>query len=56
MQYSFSLNYFGVSPSASIPGDGFSEVVLLLSHQRKKKTKPNKQNKTTQNKIKHHKD
>jgi hypothetical protein len=37
MQQSFSLNNFGVSPSASNPGDGVSEVVLL-SHQRVKKT------------------
>jgi hypothetical protein len=39
MQQSFSLNYFGVSPSASNPGGGFSEVALLLSHQRENKTK-----------------
>jgi hypothetical protein len=44
MQKSFSLNNFGVSPSASNPGAGVSEVVLLLSHQRGKnlKTKKNK--------------
>jgi hypothetical protein len=40
-----------VSPTASNPGDGVSEVVLLLSHQRGKKTKT-KQNNTTQNKTK----
>jgi hypothetical protein len=37
MQQSFSLNNFGVHPSASNPGDGASEVVLWLSHQRGKK-------------------
>jgi hypothetical protein len=45
MQESFSVNNFGVSPSASNPGDGVSEVVLSLSHQRGKKTK-NKAKKT----------
>jgi hypothetical protein len=45
MQYSFSLNNFGVRPSASSPGDGVSEVVLSLSHQRGKKLKT-KQHKT----------
>jgi hypothetical protein len=30
MQYSFSLNNFGVSPSASNPGDGASEVCHCL--------------------------
>jgi hypothetical protein len=37
-----SLNNFGVSPSSSIPGVGFWEEVLLLSHQRGK-TKTSKQ-------------
>jgi hypothetical protein len=37
MQYSFSLNSFGVSTSESSPGVGFCVVVLSLSHQRKKK-------------------
>jgi hypothetical protein len=46
MQYSFSLTNFGVSPSASNPGDGVSEIVLLFSHQRGKKTKRNKTKKT----------
>jgi hypothetical protein len=46
MQWSFSLNNFGVSPSACNPGDGVSEVVLLLSHQRGKKPNQTKQNKT----------
>jgi hypothetical protein len=45
MQYSFSLNNFGVRPSASNPGDVVSEVVLSLSHQREK-------NKTKQHKTK----
>jgi hypothetical protein len=49
MQLSFSLNNFGVSSSASNPGDGVSEVVLSLSHQRRKKLK---QNKTAQYKNK----
>jgi hypothetical protein len=31
-----------LGPSASNPGDGASEVVLLLSHQRAKKTKKTK--------------
>jgi hypothetical protein len=48
MQYSFSLNNFGVSPSASNHGDGVSEVVLSLSHQREKKPKRKKQSKTKQ--------
>jgi hypothetical protein len=50
MQQSFSLNNFGVSPSASNPADGVSEVVLLLSHQRGKqnKTKQKKHNKISQ--------
>jgi hypothetical protein len=47
MQQCFHLNNFCVRPSASNPGDGVSEVVLSLSHQRGKK-----QNKTTQNKKK----
>jgi hypothetical protein len=34
----FSLNNFGVCPSASNPGDGVSEVVLS-SHQRGKNKK-----------------
>jgi hypothetical protein len=46
MQKSFTLNNFGVSPSASNPGVGVSEVVLLLSHQ----TEKQKKHKTTQNK------
>jgi hypothetical protein len=54
MQLIFSLNNFGVRPSASNPGDGFSEVVLSLSHQRGKKPNQTKQNKTTQNKTKKH--
>jgi hypothetical protein len=54
MQYSFSLNNFGVSPSASNPADGVSEAVLSLSHQRgKKNKKQNKQkNKTKYPKFK----
>jgi hypothetical protein len=47
MQKSFSLNNFGVSPSASNPGAGVSEVVLLLSHQRGKKFKNKKKQSTT---------
>jgi hypothetical protein len=43
MQLSISFNNFGVSPSASNPGDGVSEVVLLLSHQRWKKPNKTKQ-------------
>jgi hypothetical protein len=50
MQLNFSLNNFGVSVSASIPGDGVSEVVLSLFRQRGKNQK--NQNKTTQNKTK----
>jgi hypothetical protein len=49
MQQSFSLNNFGVSPSASNPGDGVSEVVLSLSHQRGKK--PKKKKKPKHNKV-----
>jgi hypothetical protein len=41
MQKSFSLNNFCVSPSASNPGDGVSEVVLSLSYQKEKKTQQN---------------
>jgi hypothetical protein len=52
MQQNFSLNNFDVRPSASNPGDGVSEVVLPLSHQRG--TKSNK-NKTAQNQKKPHK-
>jgi hypothetical protein len=37
----FSLNSFDVRHSASIPGDGGSEVVLSLSHLKGKKTKNN---------------
>jgi hypothetical protein len=37
MQCSFSLNSFGISPSASSPGVGVWVVVRSLSHQRKKK-------------------
>jgi hypothetical protein len=51
MQWSFSINNFGVSPSASNPVDGVSEVVLSLSHQKGK-------NQTEQNSTKekkHHK-
>jgi hypothetical protein len=51
MQSSFILNNFGVRPSASNPGDGVSEVVLSLSHQRGKKIK---EKKTMQNKTKPH--
>jgi hypothetical protein len=50
MQQSFSLNNFGVCPSASNPRDGVSKVVLSLSHQRgKNQTKQNttKQKKNT---------
>jgi hypothetical protein len=43
MQKSFSLNNFGVSPSAFNPGDGVSEVVQSLSHQRGKKKQNTKQ-------------
>jgi hypothetical protein len=50
MQYSFSLNNFGVLPSTSNSGDGVSEVVLSLI--KGEKTKPN-QNNTKQKK--HHK-
>jgi hypothetical protein len=39
MQYCFSVNTFGVSPSASSPGVCVSVVVLSLSHQRKTKKK-----------------
>jgi hypothetical protein len=42
MQESFSLNNFGVRPSVSNPGDGASEVVLWLSHQRVKKLEKTK--------------
>jgi hypothetical protein len=50
MQKNFSLNNFRVSSPVSNTGDGVSEVVLLLSHQRgKKPKKQNKQNKTQQN-------
>jgi hypothetical protein len=42
MQLSFSLNDFGVQPSVSNRGDGVSEVVLWLSHQRGKKPRKNK--------------
>jgi hypothetical protein len=49
MQQSFSLNNFVIRPSASNPGNGVSEVVLL-SHRRGKKL-----NKTTQNNKKPHK-
>jgi hypothetical protein len=53
MQYSFSLNNFGVSPSASNPGNSVSEVVWLLSHQRgKKPTKKTKQTEKTNKKAK----
>jgi hypothetical protein len=48
MQYSFGLNNFGVSPSASNPGDGVSEAVVSLSHQRGKKPKQTKANQTKQ--------
>jgi hypothetical protein len=41
MQISFTVNNFDVSPSASNPGDGVSEV-LSLSHQKEKKQKKNK--------------
>jgi hypothetical protein len=54
MQESFSLNNCGVSPSASNPGDGVSEVVLS-SHQGGKKPNQTKQNNTKQTKKKHHK-
>jgi hypothetical protein len=47
MQYSFSLNNFGVSPSPSNPGDGVSKVDLSLFHQRGKKPNKTKQNRTT---------
>jgi hypothetical protein len=50
MQQSFSLNNFGIHPSASNPGDGVSEVVPSLSHQRGTKTKKNQKNKIAQNK------
>jgi hypothetical protein len=50
MQYIFSLNNFGVCSSAFNPGDGASEVVLWLSHQRGKNWK--KQNKTKPHKTK----
>jgi hypothetical protein len=39
MQLSFTLNNFDVSPSACNPGDGVSEVVLSLSHQKEKNQK-----------------
>jgi hypothetical protein len=45
MQWSFILNNFGVSPSASNPGDGVSEVIL-----RNKQTNKNPQ-KTKQHKV-----
>jgi hypothetical protein len=52
MQYNFSLNNFGVSPSACNPGDGFSEVVLsCLIKGEKTKSKTNR--KTKQNKTKY---
>jgi hypothetical protein len=41
---------FGVSPSVSSPGDGVSEVVLSLSHQRGKK--PNQTKNKTKNTTK----
>jgi hypothetical protein len=40
----------GVNSSASNPGDGVSEVVLSLSHQKGKKTNKTKQNNTKQKK------
>jgi hypothetical protein len=50
---SFILNNFGLSPSASNPGDGVSEVVLSLAHQRgKKKQAKTKLNQTKPNKKK----
>jgi Tol biopolymer transport system component len=47
MQQSFSINNFGICPSASNPGDGVSEIVMSLSHQRGKMS-PKKQNNTKQ--------
>jgi hypothetical protein len=53
MQYSFSLNNSGVSPSNSNPVDSVSEVVQLLSHQMgEKPKKQNKQNKQKKQKTK----
>jgi hypothetical protein len=52
MQKSFSLNNFGVSPSAFNPGDGVSEVVQSLSHQRGKKKQNTKQTEKTSKKPK----
>jgi hypothetical protein len=51
----FSLNNFGVHPSASNPGDGVSEVVLLLSHQRGKVLKQNKTKQSNTKQKKPHK-
>jgi hypothetical protein len=48
MQLSFSLNNFGVSPSASNPGDGVSEVVLSCLIKREKNQKNKKHNKVSQ--------
>jgi hypothetical protein len=42
-------NNFGVSPSASYSGDGVSEVVLSLSHQRGKQNKTKQKSKQTKN-------
>jgi hypothetical protein len=50
MQYSFSLNNFGVLPSTSNSGDGVSEVVLSLI--KGEKTKPNQNNTKQKNTTK----
>jgi hypothetical protein len=47
MQWSFSLNNFGAHPSASNPGDGSSDVVLVVSLKGKNKIE---QNRTKENK------
>jgi hypothetical protein len=55
MQWSFSLNNFGAHPSASNPGDGSSDVVLVVSLKGKNKIEQNRTKENKKQKKKPHK-